>query len=83
MSSSFLNWDAQLYHFQMGTQNVGCVLDLEEASSDVTRTVPAGGTQLQGVPLAIFLLCLVWVGKRTLFINKALKQDRPRTPRAD
>jgi len=77
MSSSFPNWDAQSYHFQPGTQNGGCVLDPEEASSDVTRTVPADGTQIQGVQLVRFLLCLVRAGERTLFINKGLKQDRP------
>jgi len=83
MSPSFPNWDAQSYHFQTGTQGVECALDPQGASNEVTRTVPTGGTQIQGVPLAIFLLCLVWVGERTLFINKGLKQDRPRSPRAD
>jgi len=36
-----------------------------------------------GLALVRFPLCLVWVGERTLFINKALKQDRPRSSRAD
>jgi hypothetical protein len=39
MSSFFPNWDAQLYHFQTGTQGVECALDPQGASNEVTRTV--------------------------------------------